>query len=78
MCDLWKIVIGNEKKKNPFGVYGSEAKTWSYREKITRVVIKNSLGTEDNRQVQSVKTAAEIWEILNISDVAMVSQLDDT
>ncbi|POS84186.1 hypothetical protein EPUL_004899, partial [Erysiphe pulchra] len=45
--------------------YGSEAETWNHREKIARVVIKNSLGTVDYRQVQSAKTAADVWEILN-------------
>lgn len=63
MCDLLDIVVGSE--KNPSDSCNIEAKEWAYREKIARVVIKNSLGTIDYRHIRSARTATEVWEVLN-------------
>ncbi|POS81901.1 hypothetical protein EPUL_005865, partial [Erysiphe pulchra] len=60
--NTWKVHM---KDNLEMRAYVSEAETWSYREKIARVVIKNSLGTVEYQQVQSAKTAAEVWEILD-------------
>lgn len=62
MCDLWDIVVGNEKK--PSDLYTNEAEECTYRERIARIVIKNALGTLDYTQVRSARTAAEVWEVL--------------
>lgn len=62
ICDLWEIVTGIEER--PGVRYPDEDKDWKYRERIARVMIKNSLGAMDYHQVKSAETAAEVWNIL--------------
>ena len=45
ICNLWEIVIGQEKK--PIDIYTHEEDDWITRKRIARVIIKNSLGPID-------------------------------
>ncbi|POS85585.1 hypothetical protein EPUL_003892 [Erysiphe pulchra] len=62
MCELWDIVTGIEKEPNNLSF--EHIKAWKRRELIARVVIKNSLGVKDYRQIRHAKTAAKIWHTL--------------
>lgn len=62
MCDLWEIVSGQEKMPAEYDVRGVES--WPRREKMARILIKNSLGSRDYNKIQYARTAAEIWKTL--------------
>ncbi|KAI0995437.1 hypothetical protein K3495_g12742 [Podosphaera aphanis] len=62
ICYLWDIVTGSEQR--PSDLYLEDAEDWDSRERIARVLIKNSLGSRDYQQIRHAKTASEIWETL--------------
>lgn len=62
MCNLWDIVTGEEQR--PDSYYVEEARQWTRRDKIARILIKNLLNSKDYVQVQHIEHAAGIWKTL--------------
>lgn len=62
ICNLWDIVTGIEQK--PTDLYPDLLESWTTRERIAKVVIKNSLGSKDYKQVRHANTSACIWKTL--------------
>ena len=63
ICNLWDIVCGDE--EIPSDSYPNDRQAWISRERIARVLIKNSLGPKDYQQVRHATTACDIWETLS-------------
>ncbi|KAI1007814.1 hypothetical protein K3495_g419 [Podosphaera aphanis] len=60
MCDLWEIVIGKEK---PIHQNSVQYKNWKYRERIARVMIKNTLGPVDYHQATGAQGKVDlVWK----------------
>lgn len=62
LCDLWDIVTGDEPR--PRDSDTEELQFWNRREKIARIIVKNSLGIKDYSQVRHTRNVTEIWNTL--------------